>query len=64
MYARVEHYQRLGMEAQQRAARATEPHIKEAFEVVAGGWFALAEQAVRLSNPDAERRSPPRIKNV
>jgi hypothetical protein len=44
MYSRAEQYRRRGIEAQQRAAQATEPSIREAFELVARDWFALAEQ--------------------
>jgi hypothetical protein len=44
MRSRAEEYRRRGIEARQRAGRATEPHIKGAFEQVAHDWFALAEQ--------------------
>src|SRR5262252_10825018 len=44
MSSRAECYRRWGLEAQQRAAQATEEKIKDAFETVAGGWFLLAEQ--------------------
>ena len=42
--SRAEYYRSLGIEAEQRAAKATEPKIKVAFEDVANGWFELAEQ--------------------
>jgi hypothetical protein len=58
MRSRAEEYRRRGIEAQQRAAQATEPQIKDAFEVVAGGWFVLAEQADWLETPPhAERKA-------
>jgi hypothetical protein len=37
-------YQRLGFEAQNQAARATDPAVKEGFQLLAQGWFALADQ--------------------
>jgi hypothetical protein len=37
-------YQRLGFEAQNRAARATDHALKEGFQLLAQGWFALADQ--------------------
>jgi hypothetical protein len=44
MYSRAEQYRRRGIEAQQRAAQAIEPLVREAFEEVSRDWFALAEQ--------------------
>jgi hypothetical protein len=44
MRSRAEEYRRRGIEARQRAGRATEQHLKNAFEQVAHDWFALAEQ--------------------
>ena len=44
MSSRSEYYRRRGLEAQQRAAQTTEPKIRDAFEIVAEGWFELAEQ--------------------
>jgi len=44
MRSRAEDYYRLGLEAQQRAAQVAELRLKKAFELVAGDWFALAEQ--------------------
>jgi hypothetical protein len=44
MYSRAEQYRRRGIEAQQRAAQAIEPHVREAFDQVAQDWFTLAEQ--------------------
>jgi hypothetical protein len=49
-HSRAEYYRRRGIEAQQRAARATEPKIKDAFEDVASGWFVLAEQVEWLES--------------
>jgi hypothetical protein len=37
-------YRGRGIEALQRAAQATKPEIRLAFEDVASGWFVLAEQ--------------------
>ena len=45
MSSRAEYYRRRGLEAQQRAAQATEVKIRDAFEDVAEGWFVLAEQS-------------------
>jgi hypothetical protein len=45
MYSRAEQYRRRGIDAQQRAAQATEASTREAFEDVARHWFALAEEA-------------------
>jgi hypothetical protein len=56
MRSRAEEYRRRGIEARQRAGRATERHIKDAFEQVAHDWFALAEQVEWLErhrHPDA-----------
>jgi hypothetical protein len=36
--------------AKQSAARASNPSIKSAFEEVARGWLALAEQIVWMEN--------------
>src|SRR5262245_48524497 len=44
MSSRAEYYRRRGLEAQQRAAQTTEEKIRDAFEIVAGGWFELAAQ--------------------
>src|SRR5262249_17939771 len=45
MSSRAEYYRRRGLEAEQRAAQATEVKIRDAFEDVAEGWFVLAEQS-------------------
>ena len=44
MHSRAELYRRRGIQAQQHAAQANQPNIKDAFEQVARDWFALAEQ--------------------
>jgi hypothetical protein len=37
-------YSRFGFEAQNRAASAVEPSLKEGFALLAQGWLALADQ--------------------
>ena len=49
MYSRAEYYppeyyRRRGLAAKERAARSTDPHLKEAFKDVARHWLALAER--------------------
>jgi len=44
MYSRADRYRRRGIEAQQRAERAKDEGLREAFGQVAADWFALAEQ--------------------
>ena len=44
MHSRAALYRRRGIQAQQHAAQANQPNIKDAFEQVARDWFALAEQ--------------------
>jgi hypothetical protein len=57
MSSRADHYRRRGIEAQQRAAHATDLSIKQAFLDVASGWFALAEQVTWLDkHQDAAMR--------
>ena len=45
MYSRAEDYRCRGIEAELRAAQATTPNVRLAFEEVALGWFLLAGQA-------------------
>jgi hypothetical protein len=52
MSSRAEQYRRRGIEARQRAAQATDPNVRLAFEEVARGWFALAEQVAWLDRHD------------
>jgi hypothetical protein len=73
-HSRAEYYRRRGIEAQQRAARATEPKIKDAFEDVRAvglclpnrwnGWRATAhtpnESLSRTRFQDNGRRLPSR----
>jgi hypothetical protein len=62
MYSRSEQYRCRGIEAQQRAARAIDPTIREAFEQVAHDWFALAAQVEWLNqyrNPEPEEKEKP-----
>jgi hypothetical protein len=51
MYSRAEDYRCRGIEAEQRAAQATTPNVRLAFEEVALGWFLLAGQANWLRKP-------------
>jgi hypothetical protein len=57
MRSRAEEYRRRGIEAQQRAARATDLSIKQTFTDIANGWFALAEQAEWLERGAPNQRS-------
>src|SRR5262249_58628203 len=59
MSSRAEYYRGRGIEALQRAAQATKPEIRLAFEEVASGWFVLAEQVDWL---DRRRHSAPEEK--
>jgi hypothetical protein len=43
--SQADHYRRLSLNAQMRAAQATDHSIKDGFEQLAQGWQALAEQA-------------------
>src|SRR5262245_37462647 len=47
MFSRAQHFCRRGFEAQQRAAQASEEKIRDMFQIVAEGWFELAEQEDR-----------------
>jgi hypothetical protein len=52
MSLRADRYRQRAAEAKDRAAQAQDPSIKSAFENVAAGWVALAEQVERI---DAEK---------
>jgi hypothetical protein len=45
MSLRADRYRQRAAEAKDRAAQASEPSIKRAFQDVAAGWIVLAEQA-------------------
>jgi hypothetical protein len=44
MSARADMYRQKAAEAKNRAAEASNPHVKSAFKEVARGWLVLAEQ--------------------
>jgi len=48
MSLRADKYRQRAAEAKDRAAQAQNPSIKSAFENVAAGWVALAEQMERI----------------
>jgi hypothetical protein len=48
MSLRADRYRQRAAEAEDRAAQAQDPSIKSAFENVAAGWIALAEQVERI----------------
>jgi hypothetical protein len=48
MSLRADRYRQRAAEAKDRAAQAQNPSIKSAFENVAAGWVALAEQMERI----------------
>jgi hypothetical protein len=48
MSLRADKYRERAAEAKDRAAQARDPFIKSAFENVAAGWVALAEQVERI----------------
>ena len=50
--SRAEYYHRRGIEAQERAERATKAETQLAFSDVASGWFTLAKQAAWLDRRD------------
>ena len=52
MSLRADRYRQRAEDAKHRAAQAKDPSIKSAFEHVAAGWVALAEQVERI---DAEK---------
>jgi hypothetical protein len=57
MSLRADHYRRRGIEAQQRAADATDLNIRQAFQDIARDWFVLAEQVTKLEeHQDAAMR--------
>jgi hypothetical protein len=56
MSLRADMYRQKAAEAKQSAAKATNPSIKRAFEEVAAGWLALAEQ---LDWMDSQQAFPP-----
>jgi hypothetical protein len=48
MSLRADRYRQRAAEAKDRAAQAQDPSIKSAFENVAAGWVALADQVERI----------------
>jgi hypothetical protein len=62
MYSRADQHRREAMKAQGRAAQATDPSVKLAFEEVANNWLALADEAEWLERqmliPPAEAPGP------
>jgi hypothetical protein len=48
MSLRADRYRQRAAEAKDRAAQASNPTIKNAFQDVAAGWVLLAEQAERI----------------
>jgi hypothetical protein len=48
MSLRADRYRQRAADAKDRAAQAKDPYIKSAFENVAAGWLALAEQVERI----------------
>ena len=52
MSLRADRYRQRAAEAENCAAQTSNPSIKSAFEHVAAGWVALAEQVERI---DAEK---------
>jgi hypothetical protein len=56
MYSRAEQFRRRGIGAQQLAAQAKDEATKEAFELMAREWFALAEQVEWLDRQHRDSR--------
>jgi hypothetical protein len=50
---RADIYRQKAAEAKNRAAQASNPHIKSAFKEVARGWLVLAEQMEWMDNQKA-----------
>jgi hypothetical protein len=51
-------YRQRAAKAKDRAAQAKDPSIKSAFENVAAGWVALAEQVERIDEEKSPRTGP------
>ncbi len=58
MHSRADDYRRRAILAQQRAQRAPDQGLREAFGQVAADWFALAEQAEWLDRHYELARQP------
>ena len=58
MHSRADDYRRRAILAQQRAQRAADQGLREAFGQVAADWFALAEQAEWLDRHYELARQP------
>ena len=58
MHSRADNYRRRAIVAQQRAQRAADQALREAFGQVAADWFALAEQAEWLDRHYELARQP------
>jgi hypothetical protein len=56
MSLRADRYRQRAAEAKDRAAQTKEPSIKSAFEDVAAGWVALAEQVERIERRESAVR--------
>jgi hypothetical protein len=56
-------YRRKAVKAKNRAAQASNPHIKSAFKEVARGWLVLAEQ-MEWMDSQAKPRSTGRVVTV
>jgi hypothetical protein len=50
MSPRADRYRQRAAEAKDRAAQARDPSVKSAFENVAAGWIALADQVERIDS--------------
>jgi hypothetical protein len=52
MSLRADMYRQKAAEAKNRAAEASNPHVKSAFKEVARGWLVLAEQMEWMEHQD------------
>jgi hypothetical protein len=60
MSLRSDMYRQRAAEAKNRAAQASNPHVKTAFEEVARGWLLLAEQAEWIERQEETREGEAR----
>ena len=59
MSPRADMYRQKAAEAKNRAAEASNPHVKTAFKEVARGWLLLAEQMEWMEHQDEQRGQNP-----
>ena len=58
MSLRADVYRQKAAEAKNRAAEASNPHVKSAFKEVARAWLVLAEQMQWMEHQDEVKEIP------